>query len=71
MSPKDYPDVMTLDEAAEYLRLKPRTIYGLAQTRKIPGAKLGNRWRFSKTALDEWLTGRQQAANGKEKNGGK
>jgi len=45
---------MTLEEVAEYLRLKPQTIYTWAQEKKIPGAKLGKEWRFKKSIIDEW-----------------
>jgi excisionase family DNA binding protein len=33
--------IMTLEEVAEYLRVKPQTIYTWAQEKKIPAAKLG------------------------------
>ena len=58
---KEYPDVMTLEEAARYVRLAQRTVYGLAQRGEIPCAKLSTRWRFSKAALDSWLAGRAVA----------
>lgn len=47
-------DIMTLEEVAEYLKLKPQTIYTWAQEKKIPGAKLGKEWRFKKSIIDEW-----------------
>ena len=47
-------DIMTLEEVAEYLRLKPQTIYTWAQEKKIPAAKLGKEWRFKKSIIDEW-----------------
>lgn len=47
-------DIMTLEEVAKYLRLKPQTIYTWAQEKKIPAAKLGNQWRFKKSIIDEW-----------------
>ena len=48
-------DIMTLEEVAAYLRLKPQTIYTWAQDKKIPAAKLGKEWRFKKSILDEWF----------------
>jgi excisionase family DNA binding protein len=48
-------DIMTLEEVAEYLRLKPQTIYTWAQSQKIPAAKLGKEWRFKKSIIDEWF----------------
>jgi len=50
-------DVMTLEEVADYLRLKPQTIYTWAQKKKIPAAKLGKEWRFKKSIIDEWFSG--------------
>ena len=47
--------IMTLEEVAAYLRLKPQTIYTWAQNRKIPAAKLGKEWRFKKSIIDAWF----------------
>ncbi len=46
---------MTLEEVAAYLKLKPQTMYTWAQEKKIPAAKLGKEWRFSKSLIDEWF----------------
>jgi excisionase family DNA binding protein len=48
-------DVMTLEEVAAYLKLKPQTIYTWAQEKRIPAAKLGKEWRFRKSIIDEWF----------------
>jgi PTS system nitrogen regulatory IIA component len=48
-------DILTLEEVAQYLRLKPQTIYKWAQERRIPAVKLGKEWRFRKSILDRWL----------------
>ncbi len=50
--------IMTLEEVAEYLRVKPQTIYTWAQEKKIPAAKLGKEWRFKKSIIDKWFNGR-------------
>ena len=57
MSGPDAPDheILTLEEVAHYLRLKPQTIYKWAQERRIPAVKLGKEWRFRKSILDRWL----------------
>jgi excisionase family DNA binding protein len=47
--------IMTIDEVADYLRLKPQTIYTWAQEKKIPAAKLGKEWRFRKSVIDKWF----------------
>jgi excisionase family DNA binding protein len=48
-------EIMTLEEVAQYLKMKPQTIYTWAQTGKIPAAKLGKEWRFRKDWVDAWL----------------
>ena len=53
----EWDDIMTLEEVAQYFKLKPQTIYTWAQAGKIPAAKLGKEWRFSKAVLDEWFVG--------------
>jgi excisionase family DNA binding protein len=55
-------DIMTLEEVAGYLKLKPQTIYTWAQDGKIPAAKLGKEWRFRKSIIDRWFN---QHINGK------
>jgi len=47
--------IMTLEVVAEYLRVKPQTIYTWAQEKKIPAAKLGKEWRFKKSMVDKWF----------------
>jgi excisionase family DNA binding protein len=47
--------IMTLEEVAEYLRVKPQTIYTWAQEKRIPAAKLGKEWRFKKLMIDKWF----------------
>jgi len=48
-------DIMTLEEVAKYLKVRPQTIYTWAQDGRIPAAKLGKEWRFRKTVIDRWF----------------
>jgi excisionase family DNA binding protein len=48
-------EIMTIEEVAAYLRLKPQTIYKWAQEKRIPAAKLGKEWRFRRSLIDLWL----------------
>jgi excisionase family DNA binding protein len=48
-------EIMTLEEVAAYLKVKPQTIYSWAQEKKIPAAKLGKEWRFKRSIIDEWF----------------
>ena len=56
MSKLDSP-VFTLQECSRYLKIAESTIYVLARNGKIPCQKVGGNWRFSKDALDKWLSG--------------
>ena len=53
---------MTVKDVAEYLKLSPDLIYRLAQQGRIPVSKVGNRWRFNKEKVDQWMEG--QVASG-------
>ena len=50
-------DVLTLEEAAVYLRVSADELKKLAEAGGIPARPIGKEWRFSKTALEEWLRG--------------
>ncbi|MBA3469628.1 MAG: helix-turn-helix domain-containing protein [Herpetosiphonaceae bacterium] len=50
-----FPDVLTLEETAEYLRLPPAVIEHEAVQGHIPGRRIAESWRFLRTALDDWL----------------
>jgi excisionase family DNA binding protein len=47
--------LMTVEEAAVYLRVGKKTIYRLLKQGKIPATRVGQQWRFNKTSIDEWL----------------
>jgi len=48
-------ELMTVEEIAVYLRLTKRTIYRLLKKGTIPAVKVGNKWRFDHTVIDNWL----------------
>ena len=50
------PDLLTTDEAAEYLRLSERKLYELVANGAVPCSKVTGRWLFPKAALDRWVT---------------
>ena len=47
--------ILTTKELADYLQLTEVTIYKYASEGKIPGIKIGSRWRFEKNKVDEFL----------------
>jgi excisionase family DNA binding protein len=50
---KDFGEILTLQETAEFLQLSRATVYSYAQKGKLPGVKMGNKWRFSKKKLED------------------
>ena len=48
-------DVMTLPEAAAYLRVAEQDVLRLVQERGLPGRTVGKEWRFLKAAVERWL----------------
>jgi excisionase family DNA binding protein len=48
-------EVLTLSEAAAYLRLAEEDIVRLAHLQELPGRQIGNEWRFLKAGLRDWL----------------
>ncbi len=47
--------VLTLDEAAAFLRLSPDTVERQATEGNIPGQYIEGTWRFLHAALEDWL----------------
>ncbi len=48
-------EVMNIRQASAYLGVSPDTLYKYASEERIPAFKLGNRWRFKKSKLDQWM----------------
>ena len=48
-------EVMDIRQAAEYLGISGDTLYRYASEGFIPAFKLGNRWRFRKSLMDDWM----------------
>jgi excisionase family DNA binding protein len=51
----DPREVMNIRQASQYLGVSPDTLYKYVYDEKIPAFKLGNRWKFKKTILDQWM----------------
>ena len=50
--------VLTVIDVAEMLSLSPMTVYRLAKKGEIPAIKVGRCWRFTKEAIERWLSGK-------------
>ncbi len=49
------PEILTIEEVANYLRVPLSSLYKLAQQGKIPASKVGRHWRFRRENIDRWL----------------
>ena len=59
-------EVLDIQEASNYLAISPDTLYKYASEGFVPAFKLGNRWRFKRSRLDDWMDklAEQRAAEG-------
>jgi len=60
MTTQDKFSLMTIDELAKYLRMQKVTIYKHAQEGKVPGFKVGSKWRFKKETIDRWIAEKEK-----------
>jgi excisionase family DNA binding protein len=50
------PDIMTLSEAAAYMRVGEADVLSVIQSGELKAKKIGTSYRISKEAVDEWLS---------------
>ena len=48
-------EVLTLAEAAVYLRLPEADVLRLVDEQALPARRLGNEWRFLREAIRDWM----------------
>jgi excisionase family DNA binding protein len=53
-------EVMDIRQCSAYLQISADTLYKYATTGYIPAFKLGTRWRFKRSAIDEWVTNKSK-----------
>ena len=56
-TPADAPEVLTVDQAADLLQVEADDVRALADSGELPGRKIGEEWRFRRTAVLAWLGG--------------
>ena len=49
-------EVLTLAEAAGYLRVSETDLLDLVRSQSLPGRFTGRDWRFLKSAIQQWLS---------------
>src|SRR5256884_9507396 len=63
----DSREVMNIRQASQYLGVSPDTLYKYVGEQKIPAFKLGNRWRFKKSKLDQWMEDKSNQMDARSK----
>ncbi len=53
----EVPEILTLKEAADFLRVDPLVLKDMARRQEVPSRRIGVYWRFSRSALRAWLAG--------------
>ena len=52
-------EILTMEELHGYLKIPKPTLYALAQSGRIPAAKVGKHWRFRRSDIDDWMKAQQ------------
>ena len=63
-------DVLTVEEAADLLKIPRSSVYKLAQDGRIPCQKVGRHWRFNRDTLLRWVAGQAKFEDKKSDVGG-
>jgi len=52
--------ILTVDEAAQHLKVRPETVRRLLSQGRLPGNKVGRAWRIPEGALMTFLRGEEE-----------
>jgi excisionase family DNA binding protein len=53
----EYPEILTLQQAAEFLQISERTLQRMLKKGEIPGTQVGGQWRFDLEQLRALVRG--------------
>jgi excisionase family DNA binding protein len=62
MAKIDNPSLLSVGDAATYLKVSHSLIYKYVEQMKIPHIRIGGRIRFDQSALAEWINSRSYKA---------
>jgi excisionase family DNA binding protein len=51
----ELPEMLTIAEVAEYLKLHELTVRRLAREGELPAFKVGRQWRIKRKLLESWI----------------
>jgi excisionase family DNA binding protein len=52
-----FEPLLDSDEAAQLLKIHPKTLQRIARRGEIPGVQIGKLWRFRRSELNAWMEG--------------
>lgn len=55
--------ILTLQELAVYLKIPESSLYKIVREGKVPARKVGKHWRFSRAAIDAWISQKNKDEN--------
>lgn len=55
-------EIMNVEQVARMLHLHVMTVYRFVKEGKLPGFRVGGRWRFHRHTLEDWMVDRAQVA---------
>ncbi len=58
---EEAPELMTVKETAEYLRIPLPTVYYLVQRGQLPAIQIGGRWRIKRSLLDRDILRKEES----------
>ena len=62
MSERTDDNYISLEDAAEYLNIKPVTLRKwIKQKKDLPAHQIGRLWKFKRSELDEWVNSGKSA----------
>lgn len=59
-------EILTLAEAAAYLRVSESNLIELVRSQNLPGRSIGSDWRFLKSAIRLWLSSASMTAESRK-----
>jgi len=52
-----FEPLLDSDEAAQLLKIHPKTLQRMARRGEVPGVQIGKLWRFRRSELNAWMEG--------------
>ncbi len=55
VKPAAADEILTVRTLSAYLHCHPATVYRLLKERRLPAFRIGGRWRFRRSEIDQWI----------------